>query len=210
MICYRSFKRLVDLFFGSLGILLLSPIMVIVSISILIIQGSPIFFKQLRIGMNGRAFSMFKFCTMTSENDEKGSLLPDAKRITKLGWFLRKTSLDELPGLFNVITGDMSLVGPRPLLISYLPYYSEREKKRHLVKPGITGLAQVSGRNYLDWNERLELDVQYVEKQSFWFDMTILFKTIKIVLFSKGVAVDTAQVEPSLIEYRQNSVKNND
>jgi len=200
-----------DLTITFIGLIILLPIFIALALLVLIFHGKTVLFAQQRPGKYEKLFSMYKFRTMTNDKDSKGNPLPDADRITRLGRFLRKTSLDELPELFNVIKGDMALVGPRPLLISYLPYYSNREKKRHHVRPGITGLAQVSGRNYLGWDERLELDVQYVEKQSFWLDISILLKTIKVVLFSQGVAVDTAQIEPSLIEYRQtHPIKEND
>lgn len=171
-------------------------------------HGRPVFFSQKRPGKDERIFKMYKFRTMTNEKDKFGNLLSDGKRITKFGSFLRKTSLDELPELINVIKGDMSLIGPRPLLIEYLPYYSNEEKKRHNVRPGITGLAQVSGRNFLDWDRRLALDIKYIEKLSFKLDVNIFLRTINVVLSSKDVSVNSDDAEPSLIDYRTNRIKN--
>lgn len=164
--------------------------------------GSPVLFKQQRPGLHGKPFYLYKFRTMTDERDEKGELLPDHVRLTPFGQFLRKFSLDELPQLYNILKGDMSFVGPRPLLMKYLPYYTDREKKRHNVRPGITGLAQVSGRNNLGWDERLELDVKYVENYSFWLDLKIIFLTIKKVLKSEDVVIDPRSTMKDLDEER--------
>lgn len=169
---------------------LLLPIFMVVAIALTIInRGSP-FFTQKRPGKGARMFRVVKFKTMNDKTDEQGNLLPDTERLTKVGRFLRMTSIDELPQLINVLKGDMSLVGPRPLLPEYLPCYTERERMRHDVRPGITGLAQVSGRNSTPWDERLQYDVEYVENLSFKNDVLILFKTIVAVFASEGVAID--------------------
>lgn len=153
-----------------------------------IFLGRPIFFRQTRPGLHGKPFQMLKFRTMTNERDEHGNLLPDAQRLTRFGRFLRATSLDELPELWNVLKGDMSLVGPRPLLMEYLPLYSERQARRHEVRPGITGWAQVNGRNALSWEEKFELDVWYVENRSFWLDIRILVLTLWKVIRREGIS----------------------
>lgn len=181
-------KRLLDVACVSVGMLLLSPIIFAVCFLIRIKLGQPIFFRQRRPGVNGKAFEMIKFRTMTNERDENGNLLPDDVRLTKFGSFLRSTSLDELPELINVLKGDMSLVGPRPLLMEYLPLYSERQYRRHEVRPGITGWAQINGRNALSWEEKFELDVWYVENRSLWLDIKILFLTILKVVKRDGIS----------------------
>ncbi len=161
-------------------------------------------FKQERPGKGERIFTLCKFRTMTDEKDAQGNLLPDAVRLTKFGRFLRGTSLDELPELFNILKGDMSIIGPRPLLVSYLPYYTEQEKLRHSVRPGLTGLAQVSGRNFLDWDRRLEKDVEYVKNLSFAMDLKVLWMTVQTVLgHSEEVAEDTNAVEGNFAEIRK-------
>lgn len=158
---YRNcMKRCLDFLLSLCGLILLSPVLLILAVLVRVKLGSPVLFKQERPGKNEKIFTLCKFRTMTDEKDEKGNLLPDAVRLTKFGKFLRGTSLDELPELLNILKGDMSIVGPRPLLVSYLPYYSERERLRHSVRPGLTGLAQVSGRNYIDWDRRLAKDVE--------------------------------------------------
>jgi len=149
--------------------------------------GSPLFFKQVRPGLNGNLFNMYKLRSMTNERDKDGRLLSDEVRLTKFGQFLRSTSLDELPGLWNVLKGDMSLVGPRPLLVEYLPLYSEKQSRRHEVKPGITGWAQVNGRNAISWDEKFDLDVWYVDNQSIWLDIKILWLTVKKVIMRDGI-----------------------
>jgi len=204
MIYSKFFKRPLDILISLLILIVSLPFLLIISLLIALFSGIPIFFIQVRPGYRGRIFKMIKFKTMSDSVDVYGNLLPDNIRITPIGRFLRKSSIDELPELINVIKGDMSLVGPRPLLVKYLPYYSSRESRRHEVKPGITGLAQVSGRNAVNWDKRLELDVQYVETISFKLDIKILVKTIGIVIISHGVSVDTATNEPSLTEYRKN------
>lgn len=182
-------KRLFDIVVSLMALLLLSPVLFTVALLVRFKIGSPVFFRQERPGLNEHRFYMLKFRTMTDERDADGKLLPDSVRLTPFGSFLRKTSLDELPELFNIFKGDMSFVGPRPLLIEYLDYYTEEEKLRHTVRPGLTGLAQVSGRNHLRWNERLALDIKYVKEWSFWLDIKILFRTALQVVRSKNVVV---------------------
>lgn len=181
-------KRLFDVVIASLGLILLSPIILVTAQIIRVKLGSPILFKQKRPGLHGKIFTVYKFRTMTDELDETGALLPDHLRLTRFGKLLRKLSLDEFPQLVNVLKGEMSLVGPRPLLVEYLPLYSKEQGKRHNVRPGITGWAQVNGRNAITWEERFKLDVCYVENQNFSLDMRILFLTIKKVIQSDGVS----------------------
>lgn len=180
-------KRLFDIGCVIVMLILLSFFIIIIAILVRINLGSPIIFKQIRPGKHGEPFSLYKFRTMTDERDENGFLLPDELRLTSFGKFLRKYSLDEFPQLLNVLKGDISLVGPRPLLMDYLPLYTEEQAKRHLVKPGITGWAQVNGRNSISWEEKFKLDVWYVENQSFLLDIKILFLTIKKVINSEGI-----------------------
>lgn len=175
-------KRLFDLIFSMIFALLLTPVMLIIALFIYFSMGKPIIFVQTRTGLNEKPFNMFKFRTMSPTLDENGKLLSDRLRITKLGLFLRSSSLDELPELWNVIKGEMSIVGPRPLLIEYLPLYSEVQRKRHLVKPGITGWAQINGRNNITWKQRFLYDVWYVENQTVLLDFKIIFKSIKKVV----------------------------
>ena len=181
-------KRLFDLFTGLLLLCLFCPIMLLVAIVVRVKLGSPIVFKQKRVGYHEQIFTLYKFRTMTNERDEAGNDLPDSVRLTKVGLLLRRLSIDELPQLLNVVKGDMSLVGPRPLLVRYLPYYTVEERKRHSVRPGITGYAQVEGRNQLDWNSRLKLDVKYVENLSFLLDFKIIFMTISKTINRDGIA----------------------
>jgi len=176
-----------DILLSSIGLMIVLPILMIITLTILISMGLPIFFKQKRPGINGKPFCFYKFRTMTNRKDSTGNLLPDKDRITRLGEILRKTSLDELPSLWNVLKGDMSLVGPRPLLMEYLPLYSQDQMRRHEVKPGITGWAQINGRNAISWEEKFKLDIWYVENQSFWLDLKILFLTILKVLKKEGI-----------------------
>ena len=183
-------KRLIDFFVSFFLIIILSPILIILSVLVRTKIGTPIIFKQERPGKNGKVFKMYKFRTMTNETDDKGNLLPDSVRLTKFGKFLRSTSLDELPELWNILRGDMSIVGPRPLLVEYLSIYSPEQKKRHKVRPGLTGWAQVNGRNALSWNEKFELDLIYVNKISFIFDLKIFFLTIKKVWIREGISAD--------------------
>lgn len=183
-------KRLFDFVIASIAFILISPILIFFTILIYHKLGSPVFFTQPRPGRNSKVFNMIKFRTMLNESDGNGNLLPDKDRITPLGKILRATSIDELPELLNVIKGDMSLVGPRPLLVEYLPLYSKKQTRRHDVRPGITGWAQVNGRNALSWEKKFELDVWYVENQSFWLDLKILLLTFRKVLKREGISED--------------------
>ncbi|NLP44124.1 MAG: sugar transferase [Peptococcaceae bacterium] len=181
-------KRIFDIIVASFGLLLTSPLLLLTALIIRIKLGSPVIFTQQRPGLHGKPFFIYKFRTMTDERDEKGELLPDEKRLTKTGKLIRKLSLDELPQLFNVLKGDLSLVGPRPLLMEYLPLYTPEQARRHEVKPGITGWAQVNGRNALSWEDRFKLDVWYVDNRSFWLDLKILFLTFIKVFKSEGIS----------------------
>ena len=180
-------KRIVDILVSLMLLLLLSPIVLIIGLLIRNKLGSPIFFKQERIGYKDKLFTVYKFRTMSDAHDAEGNLLPDSLRLTSFGKRIRRLSIDEIPQLLNVLKGEMSIVGPRPLLTKYLPYYTSRERQRHQVRPGITGLAQITGRNQLGWDERLEIDVKYVEKASFLFDLKIIFLTIVKVLRRENV-----------------------
>lgn len=180
-------KRMFDLVFSICALIIFIPCILILVPLIMTILGYPIFFKQYRPGLDGKLFYIYKFRTMTDEMDHEGKLLADEFRLTYLGKFLRKFSLDELPQLINVIKGELSLVGPRPLLMEYLPLYSSEQARRHNVKPGITGWAQVNGRNAISWERKFELDVWYVDHQSFWLDLRILWLTFKKVLYSDGI-----------------------
>jgi len=195
-------KRTFDIMLALLLLLLLLPIFATVAVLVLFALGRPIIFKQQRVGLHAKTFSIYKFRSMKDTRDSLGNLLPDGVRTTPFGLFLRRLSLDELPQLLNVLKGDMSLVGPRPLFTRYVPYYTAREMKRHDVRPGITGLAQISGRNLLPWKERLELDVQYVENRTFFLDLTILFRTIKYVVKREGFDIGNV-VEFALDEERK-------
>ena len=181
-------KRAMDLVGALAALVLLSPIVVVLCILVRSKLGSPVFFRQVRPGIEGRPFKMVKFRTMTDERGPDGALLPDDQRLTALGVWLRSSSLDELPELFNVVKGDMSLVGPRPLLMDYLSLYNDRQARRHEVRPGITGWAQINGRNALSWEEKFELDVWYVDNRSLWLDIKILFKTVLQVLKRDGIS----------------------
>jgi lipopolysaccharide/colanic/teichoic acid biosynthesis glycosyltransferase len=183
-------KRLFDFILALCALLALLPVVLVVALLIRVKLGSPILFTQERPGLNGKIFKMMKFRTMLDGKDKEGNLLPDDQRMTKFGAFLRSTSLDELPGLFNVLKGDMSLVGPRPLLVQYLPLYSKEQARRHNVRPGITGWAQVNGRNAISWEEKFKLDVWYVDNQSFLLDLKILFLTVKKVFVREGISAD--------------------
>lgn len=188
-------KRFFDFVIALLGLVVLSPLLFVVTIWLHFAnKGAGVLFTQERPGKDERIFKLYKFKSMTDERDSEGNLLPDGERLTPVGRFIRKTSLDELPQLWNVLKGDMSLVGPRPLFVDYLPYYTTRERLRHTVRPGITGLAQVRGRSYLPWDQKLATDVEYVERLSFTLDCRILFKTVANVLTSKDVAVDPRNV----------------
>ena len=193
---YKAMKRLFDLTLLFTGLLFLLPVIALVILLVRFKIGSPIFFKQARPGLNGEIFNMYKFRSMTNECDEGGNLMSDEARLTVFGKFLRSTSLDELPSLWNVLKGDMSLVGPRPLLVEYLPLYSEKQSRRHEVKPGITGWAQVNGRNTISWNEKFDLDVWYVDNRSVWLDIKILWLTVKKVISRDGVSPEGIDIMP--------------
>lgn len=194
---YAPGKRTFDLAVASLALLPLAPLIAAVALTIRFKLGSPVLFRQTRPGLHGKPFEMLKFRSMLAEKDVLGNLLPDEDRLPPFGRFLRSTSLDELPQLLNVIRGDLSLVGPRPLLMEYLPLYSPEQARRHLVRPGITGWAQVNGRNAIDWEQKLALDVWYVENRSFWLDLRIIAKTVVNVLSRADItAKDQATMPP--------------
>lgn len=184
-------KRLLDILLSLTGIILLSWLYLILFILVRVKLGSPVFFKQQRPGKNEKIFTLYKFRTMTDARDENGNLLPDEVRLTAFGKMLRSTSLDELPELFNILKGDMSLIGPRPLLVKYLPLYNEEQKHRHDVRPGLTGLAQVNGRNAISWEKKFEYDVEYVRNLSFLLDCRILLQTVKAVVQREGISSAT-------------------
>jgi len=181
-------KRLFDFTVALIGLMLVSPIILLTALFVRFKLGSPVFFRQQRPGLHGKLFIMYKFRTMLNASDKQGKLYPDDQRLTKFGKFLRSTSIDELPELFNVLKGEMSLVGPRPLLMDYLPLYSPEQMRRHDVKPGITGWAQVNGRNAISWEEKFKLDVLYVDNQSFWLDLKILWLTVIKVFKREGIS----------------------
>lgn len=201
---YKKFgKRLLDFLLSSVAIVAVSPILLVVAVLVRVKLGSPVLFHQERPGRNEKIFTLCKFRTMTDKRDKDGNLLPDADRLTKFGKLLRSTSLDELPELFNIWKGDMSIIGPRPLLVSYLPWYTKEERLRHTVRPGLTGLAQVSGRNFLDWDSRLAKDVEYVKNLTLAMDISILVKTVAVVFARDEVAEDTSVSEGNLAEIRK-------
>lgn len=188
----KCIKRALDFVFALLACIILSPIMLIVAILVRVKLGSPILFKQQRPGKNEKIFNMYKFRTMTDERDDNGKLCSDEIRLTEFGKKLRRTSLDELPELFNILLGDMSIVGPRPLLVKYLPLYNDEQRKRHDVRPGVTGLAQVNGRNSISWEEKFKWDIEYVKNISFIGDLRIILKTFSVVLKKEGINSDSA------------------
>lgn len=188
---YKTYtKRLLDFIVALFALLVLSPLFILVTVGLYFANKGKPFFLQPRPGLNEKVFQIIKFKTMNDNRDSQGNLLPDAVRLTKIGAFVRKTSLDEIPQLINVLKGDMSLVGPRPLRVHYLPLYSEQQKKRHNVRPGITGWAQVNGRNAISWTKKFEYDVWYVENQTIWLDIKIIFLTIKKVFVREGISKD--------------------
>ena len=189
-------KRIFDILCSALMLVSLAPVFVMIAILVARRLGTPIFFKQVRPGLDGKPFVLIKFRTMIDRRDAEGNLLPDKERMTKTGHFLRSASLDELPELINVLRGDMSLVGPRPLLMEYLPLYSHEQARRHEVRPGLTGWAQVNGRNAVSWDEKFKLDVWYVDNQSFWLDLKILLITAKKVLRREGISADGEATMP--------------
>ena len=185
-------KRAIDFFGAFLALVLLSPVLCVLCVLVRVKLGSPVLFKQKRPGKNGKIFTLYKFRTMTDERDENGELLPDEIRLTKFGQLMRSLSLDELPEFINILKGDMSFVGPRPLLTEYLELYNERQAMRHNVRPGLTGLAQANGRNLLTWEDRFEYDVEYVENISLWLDIKILLKTVSGVLKREGISSENS------------------
>lgn len=186
---YKKYvKRILDVVLSTIALIMLSPVLLVIAILVRIKHGSPVIFKQDRPGKDEKVFKLYKFRTMTNEKDENGNLLPDEKRLTKFGKLLRSTSLDELPELINIIKGDMSIVGPRPLLVEYLPLYNEEQKHRHDVRPGLTGYAQVRGRNLVDWQSRFKLDVEYVNNVSFKMDVKVIIDTVRVVLKREGIS----------------------
>ncbi len=189
-------KRVVDIVLSGLALVALAVPLAMVGLLLGLSMGRPVFFSQTRPGLHGKPFRMIKFRTMTNARGADGELLPDAERLTRLGRFLRSTSLDELPELWNVLRGDMSLVGPRPLLMAYLPLYTPEQARRHALKPGITGWAQINGRNALSWEEKFALDVWYVDNQSFWLDVKILWLTVWRVLKRDGISADGEATMP--------------
>jgi len=196
-------KRLIDITASSAALVALSPILAVTAYKVKKNLGSPVLFKQTRPGLNGKPFEMIKFRTMKDATDKQGNLLPDSERLTPFGQKLRSTSLDELPELWNVLKGDMSLVGPRPLLMEYLPLYNSEQARRHNVRPGVTGYAQVNGRNAISWEEKFKLDTWYVDNQSLWLDIKILVKTVKQVLIKEGVS---AAGEATMSKFTGNEV----
>ncbi|MRR34162.1 sugar transferase [bacterium] len=199
-------KRAFDVAASLAALLVLSPLLTVIALLVRFKLGSPVLFRQQRPGRHEQPFRILKFRTMTDQRDGMGLLLPDSVRLTRFGRLLRRTSLDELPELYNVLRGDMSLVGPRPLLMRYLPFYSRRERLRHTVRPGITGWAQINGRNCLSWDERLEHDIWYVEHQSIRLDVCILFRTVAAVFRRKGLVTDPRSIMQNLDEERVNRI----
>ena len=188
----KLIKRFMDFLIAALSIIIFSPLLIILAILVRVKLGGPVIFKQERPGLNGKVFKLYKFRTMTDAKDENGNLLDDEYRLTSFGKKLRSTSLDELPEFYNILKGDMSIVGPRPLLVKYLPLYSDEQKRRHDVRPGLTGLAQVSGRNAITWTEKFNKDIEYVDNVSLGLDISIFFKTIYCVLKKEGINSDSA------------------
>lgn len=203
----KYFKRLLDIFCSVLGIVFLSWLYILIAVMVKIKIGSPIIFRQPRPGKNEKIFNMYKFRTMTNECDENGVLLPDDKRLTKFGKFLRSTSIDELPELINIIRGDMAIVGPRPLLVSYLPLYNQRQARRHEVRPGFTGYAQVHGRNSITWEDKFEKDIYYVDNISFLGDLKIIFETIRVVIKKEGITSATSATMEAFKKTKNTNIK---
>lgn len=189
---YKYIKRILDIISSLLAIIILSPLLAVTAVLVKTKLGSPVLFKQERPGKDEKIFTLMKFRTMTDERDENGELLPDEFRLTKFGKFLRSTSIDELPELFNILKGDMSVIGPRPLLVEYIPRYNEHQHRRHEVRPGLSGWAQVNGRNSISWEEKFDLDVEYVDNYSFAMDVKILFMTVLNVLKKEGISSETS------------------
>ena len=189
---YKYIKRILDIILSLLAIIILSPLLAVTAVLVKTKLGSPVLFKQERPGKDEKIFTLMKFRTMTDERDENGELLPDEVRLTKFGKFLRSTSIDELPELFNILKGDMSVIGPRPLLVEYIPKYNEHQHRRHEVRPGLSGWAQVNGRNTVSWEDKFDMDVHYVDNYSFAMDVKILFMTVLNVLKKEGISSETS------------------
>ncbi|MCI6253612.1 sugar transferase [Eubacterium coprostanoligenes] len=189
---YKYIKRILDIISSLLAIIILSPLLAVTAVLVKTKLGSPVLFKQERPGKDEKIFTLMKFRTMTDERDENGELLPDEVRLTKFGKFLRSTSIDELPELFNILKGDMSVIGPRPLLVKYLPRYNEHQHRRHEVRPGLSGWAQVNGRNTVSWEDKFDMDVHYVDNYSFAMDVKILFMTVLNVIKKEGISSETS------------------
>lgn len=189
---YKYIKRILDIISSLLAIIILSPLLAVTAVLVKTKLGSPVLFKQERPGKDEKIFTLMKFRTMTDERDENGKLLPDEVRLTKFGKFLRSTSIDELPELFNILKGDMSVIGPRPLLVEYIPKYNEHQHRRHEVRPGLSGWAQVNGRNTVSWEDKFDMDVHYVDNYSFAMDVKILFMTVLNVLKKEGISSETS------------------
>lgn len=189
---YKYIKRILDIISSLLAIIILSPLLAVTAVLVKTKLGSPVLFKQERPGKDEKIFTLMKFRTMTDERDENGELLPDEVRLTKFGKFLRSTSIDELPELFNILKGDMSVIGPRPLLVEYIPRYNEHQHRRHEVRPGLSGWAQVNGRNTVSWEDKFDMDVHYVDNYSFTMDVKILFMTVLNVLKKEGISSETS------------------
>ncbi len=188
----RFFKRLLDIVLSLVALIILSPLLLIVALVVRVALGSPVLFIQERPGKDESLFKLYKFRSMTNDCDKEGHPLPDKHRLTKVGKFIRSLSIDELPSLWNVLKGDMSIIGPRPLLVEYLPLYNSKQKRRHEVRPGLSGLAQVEGRNAISWNQKFELDIKYIDNISFVFDLVLVLKTIKKVLNRSGISSNTS------------------
>ena len=200
----KYFKRVLDLILSLMALIILMPLMIIIAILIRIKLGSPVIFKQKRPGKNEKIFTLYKFRTMTDKKDKDGNLLPDSERLTRFGKILRSTSLDELPELFNILKGDMAIVGPRPLLVKYLPYYTKEERHRHDVRPGLTGLAQINGRNTTNWEDRFKYDIEYTHKIALIEDIKIAIKTVVKIIRKQDILVGNEQILLDLDEVRKN------
>ncbi|MBB6698260.1 sugar transferase [Clostridium algidicarnis] len=200
----RYFKRPMDLILSLIAIIVLSPVLVVVALLVGFKLGSPVIFKQKRPGLNEKIFTLYKFRTMTDERDENDDLLPDSVRLTKFGRLLRSTSLDELPELFNILKGDMSIIGPRPLVVEYLPFYTEDERRRHSIRPGLSGLAQINGRNTITWEQRFYYDIQYANSISLIGDIQIILKTVLKVFQREDIGERGVNSPPDFNKYRQN------
>lgn len=203
----KYFKRPIDIVCALLAIIVFSWLYIIVAILVRVNLGSPVLFRQKRPGKDGEIFEMYKFRSMSNEKNEDGELLPDTERLTKFGHFLRSTSLDELPEAFNILLGQMSIVGPRPLAVQYLPYYNENERHRHDVRPGLSGLAQVNGRNAVNWEEKFAYDIEYVNKITFLGDITIILRTVKTALKRQNIGVRGVDALLDFDEYRRKQMK---